>query len=51
MQTEEKKCPWCGEVISPKEVITEVEYGKIQEFRCPRCDGIIKAQLKGLSPI
>jgi len=51
MQTEEKKCPWCDEAIIPKEVTTEGKYGTIQEFRCPKCDGIIKAQLKDLPPI
>ncbi|HEX78170.1 MAG TPA: hypothetical protein G4O03_07170 [Dehalococcoidia bacterium] len=51
MQAKETKCPWCDEVIQPKEVTTEGKHGKIQELRCPKCDGIIKARLKDLPPI
>nr|HID58804.1 hypothetical protein [Desulfobacterales bacterium] len=42
---EEVKCPWCGKVVDTRKVVLQGKFGKIKEWRCEDCDGIIAAYL------
>jgi hypothetical protein len=40
------KCPWCGKDLGADEVkqrIYENNFGKVNERRCPECNGILAA--------
>jgi len=41
----EVKCPWCGKVVNTKLEVLTGKFGKIKEWRCEDCDGIIAAYL------
>ena len=41
------KCPFCGEEIEPVEAAS----GNRVECRCPNCQSLVAAYLKGMEPI
>ena len=42
----EVKCPWCGEVTTPKVGYSKNDYGDIIERRCPKCGKVLAAYLE-----
>jgi len=45
MNRKEVECPWCGNEVNTKVRIFSGKYGRIKEWRCENCDGIISAYL------
>lgn len=41
------KCPWCGEMVLPKDKIRKRKIAEVIERNCPRCGNIIAAYLSG----